>query len=153
MQKAVIITAVRWYGYRNCYGDPGISQAFEISFFLDKEGLPAGEPIYTRRVQARIRETKANITDSFGNHFEMYVYSADSLPPLSIPAGQRTWVVISQGSAYCNFLWNRSSSIDGETGASGIDNVGDIDRFSSWAPLKDHLAFALYGRKIETVAH
>jgi hypothetical protein len=39
MPKAVIITAVRWYGYR-C-PDPGISQAFDIRFFLDQEGLPA----------------------------------------------------------------------------------------------------------------
>src|SRR5580658_8604768 len=60
MPKAVIITAVRWYGYR-CPVDPGISQAFDIRFFLDQEGLPAGEPIYSAQVQARIDETKAKI--------------------------------------------------------------------------------------------
>jgi hypothetical protein len=81
----------------HCGGDPGTSQEFEINFFLDKEGLPAAEPIYSIRTQARISETKTKIVDSFGNHFEVYPYSADSLPPLSIPAGQRAWVVISQG--------------------------------------------------------
>jgi hypothetical protein len=148
LPNAVIITAVRWYGYRSCHGDPGISQVFEISFFLDKEGLPTGEPIYTTRVQANINETKMKMTD-----FEVYVYTADALPPFSIPAGRRTWVVISQGFANCNFLWNRSSSVDTEAGVSGIDNLGDNSRFSNWLPLDDHLAFALYGRKIGTVAH
>jgi hypothetical protein len=147
MPNAVIITAVRWYGYR-CHGDPGISQAFDISFFSDKEGLPAGEPIYTTKVEARINETKTKIGDS-----EVYVYTADALPPLSIPAGRRTWVLISQGVANCYFLWNRSSSVDGEAGVAGFDNAVDNDRFSNWLHLKDHLAFALYGRKIEPVAH
>ncbi len=145
MPYAVAITAVRWYGYRNCAGDPGTSQAFEINFFLDKDALPSGEPIYTRQVQARINDTQTKATDSFGNRFEVYVYNADSLPPFSIPAGRRTWVVISQGFAYCNFLWNHSSSVDGEAGATGIDNPGDNERFSHWIPLKDHLAFSLYG--------
>jgi hypothetical protein len=148
MPNAVIITAVRWYGYRNCFGDPGTSQVFEISFFLDKEGLPAGKSIYTTQVQARINETKTKITV-----FEVYVYTADALPPLSIPADQHTWVVISQGFASCNFLWNRSSSVDAEAGVSGIDNLGDNGRFSNWLPLRDHLAFELYGRKLGTVAH
>jgi len=33
------ITGVRWYGYRSCFGDPGTSQAFEIAFFSDQNGL------------------------------------------------------------------------------------------------------------------
>jgi hypothetical protein len=135
MPNSVIMTAVRWYGHRNCHGDRGISQAFEISFFLDKEGSPADEPIYTTQVQARISETKTSITDS-----EEYLYTADALPPLSIPAGRRTWVLISQGFAHCDFLWNRSRSVDGEAGAAGIDHLGDNGRFSNWLPLKDHLA-------------
>jgi hypothetical protein len=147
MPDAVVITALRWYGYRNCYLNPGTTQPFEISFFLDKEGLPAGEPIYTRLAPARISETKTDVTDSFGNHFGVYAYSAEFLPPLSIPAGRRTWVSVSQGFAYCSFLWNRSSSVDGETGAAGIQDIDDSGRFSNWQPLKDHLAFSLYGLK------
>jgi hypothetical protein len=147
MPNAVIITAVRWYGYR-CPGDPGISQAFDIRFFLDREGLPAGEPIYSTQVQARINETKAKIRGT-----EVYVYTAEDLPPFSIPAGRRTWVAISQGSANCYFLWDRSSFVDGEAGVVGIDNGGDNGRFSNWLPLEDHLAFALYGQKIETAPH
>ena len=147
LPNAVIITAVRWYGYR-CPADPGISQAFDISFFSDKEGLPAGDPIYTTQVQARMNETKTKV-----NGVEVHVYTADALPPLSIPAGRRTWVLISQGAASCYFLWNRSSSVDGEAGVVGIDNAGDNGRFSNWLHLKDHLAFALYGRKSGTAAH
>jgi hypothetical protein len=144
MPKAVIITAVRWYGYR-CPGDPGISQAFDIRFFLDQEGLPAGGPIYSTHVQARIHGTKAKVRDT-----EVYVYTAEDLPPFSIPAGRRTWLAISQGSANCYFLWNRSNSVDGGAGVVGLDNAGDNGRFSNWLHLKDHLAFALYGSSIET---
>jgi len=143
MSKAVIVTAVRWYGYR-C-PDPGISQAFDIRFFLDQEGLPAGEPIYSTQAQARISETKAKIRDT-----EVYIYTAEDLPPFSIPAGRRTWLAISQGSANCYFLWNRSGSVDGEGGVVGIDNAGENRRFSNWLHLKDHLAFALYGPKSGT---
>jgi hypothetical protein len=141
------ITSLRWYGYRNCGMEPGESQAFEIAFFPDQNGLPRGEPFAIAQVQAQINPTASTVTDSFGNHSQIFLYSADLVSPLAIPAGQRTWMMIRQGFAYCSFLWNRSSSRDSETAAWGMADGTDQTQYSEWHRLrpKAHFAFSLYG--------
>jgi hypothetical protein len=156
---AVNITGVRWYGYYTCKINPvGKSPTFYISFFSDSNGLPASEPIYSDQVlhsdqaQAHVSETTARVPNpGSAVGYKVYVYTADSLPPLSIPAGRRTWISISEASeapSPCEWLWNRSSSVD-----TGTSAVRENSRFSKWTQLKADLAFALYGRKIGPVAH
>ena len=103
-------------------------------------------------MQAHVSKTTASVgpDPAFGVDYEVYVYTVDSLPPLSIPAGRRTWISISAAPSSCEWLWNRSSSVDTRDQCVG---VSESSRFSKWAQLKDNLAFALYGRKIGTVAH
>jgi hypothetical protein len=152
LPDAVDITGIRWYGYYNCKINPvGTSPVFDIRFFRDNNGLPSPEPIYSQQVQARVRETTARIVldPKFGRYYEVYVYTVDSLPPLSIPAGQHTWISISEAPSSCDWLWNRST---GETGISAWGG-GENSRLSKWTQLKDSLAFALYGRKIGPLTH
>jgi len=143
------ITGLRWYGYRNCSGDPGESQAFEIAFFRDQNGLPSGEPLGTAQVQAKINPTTSTVGNSFGNHFQVFLYSVDLTSRLAIPAGQRTWLMIRQGFAHCSFLWNRSSSGDSDTAAWGLADGTDQIRYSGWHRLspRAHFSFSLYGAK------
>ena len=148
---AVDITGIRWYGY-NCT-PVGASPVFDISFLSDNDGLPASEPIYSQRVQPQVTETTAH---AVGNPqsaagYEGYVYTIDSLPPFSIPAGRRMWISISQAPSSCQWLWNRGSSVDSGTSVWGVSESSS--RFSSWTKLEGDLAFALYGRKIGTAAH
>ncbi len=141
------ITGLRWYGYRNCAGGPGESQAFEIAFFRDQNGLPSGEPLATAQVQAHINPTASTVEDSFGNHFQVFLYSVDLTSPLAIPSGQRTWLMIRQGVAHCSFLWNRSNSGDSHTAAWGMANGTDQIHYSGWHRLssRTHFSFSLYG--------
>jgi hypothetical protein len=140
---AVTITGIRWYGYYNCIFNPvGTSPLFDISFLPDIDGLPAAEPLYARQIPVHVTETKASVPrPPFGDQ-EVYVYTVDSLPPISIPAGRGMWISISQAPFFCEWLWDRSSSVDGQISATGISENG---RFSKWSRLKDDLAFSLYG--------
>jgi len=148
---AVDITGIRWYGY-NCK-PVGASPVFDISFLADNDGLPASEPIYSEQVQARVSETTAHAARNPQSvaGYEGYVYTADSLPPLSIPAGRRMWISISEAPSSCQWLWNRGTSVDSGTSVWGVSESSS--RFSSWTKLEGDLAFALYGRKIGTAAH
>ena len=149
----VDITGIRWYGYYTCRINPvGTSPVFNVSFLPDSGGLPVSEPIYSRQVQARVSETTARVISdpAFAVNYEVYVYTIDALPPLSIPAGRRTWISISAAPSSCEWLWNRGSAGDTGTSAWG---ASEGSRVSRWTQLSDNLAFALYGRKIGTVAH
>jgi hypothetical protein len=153
LSEATLIAAIHWYGYYECLpsGYEELS-GFEVRVFADKDGLPGAEPIEVRTVTTRNR-TGIEVPrppESRG----VYGYTAEFSPPLSIPADQRTWIVISQAGpekqGQCQWLWSRSSSVEGAPSASGIAAGG---RFSSWSPLRptppgggDHLAFSLYGQ-------
>ena len=151
---AAEITGVRWYGYYTCKINPvGRSPNFYISFFSDSDGLPASERIFSDAAQPHVSETAARVVPNPGSvvGYEVYVFTAYSLPPISIPAGRRTWISISEQSeapSPCEWLWNRSSSVD-----TGTSATRENSRFSKWTQLKGNLAFALYGRKIGTAAH
>jgi hypothetical protein len=150
---AINITGIRWYGYYTCRINPdGTSPVFNISFLPDRDGLPASEPIYSRQVQAHVSQAGARIGPDppFADYYEVYVYTVDSLPPLSIPRGRRTWISISAAPSSCEWLWNRSNSVDTGTSTWGVSESG---RFSKWEQLQGNLTFALYGRRIATVAH
>jgi len=154
LPEATLIAALHWYGYYECVlslyeGLP----SFEVRVFADKDGLPGPEPIEVRTVASRVNRTGTWVPrppESRG----VYGYTAEFSPPLSIPAGQRTWIVISQvgpeKQGECQWLWSRSSSVGDAAAASGIAAGG---RFSNWSPLRltppgggDHLAFSLYGQ-------
>jgi hypothetical protein len=154
LSEATLIAAIHWYGYYECLlstyeGVP----SFEVRVFADKDGLPGPEPIEVRTVAPRVNTTGTVVPrppESRG----VYGYTAEFSPPLSIPADQRTWIVISQmgpeKQGECQWLWSRSSSVGEAPGASGIAAGG---RFSNWSPLRpmppgggDHLAFSLYGQ-------
>jgi len=143
------ITGLRWYGYRNCGSDPGNSQAFEIAFFSDQNGLPGGEPLSIAHVQAHITPTASSVADSFRNHFQIFLYNADLASPLAIPAGRPTWVMVRQGTASCGFLWNRGRSTDSDAAAWGTAGGTDKTQYSEWHHLASqaHFAFSLYGAK------
>jgi hypothetical protein len=137
------ITGLRWYGYRTCLRDPGGSQAFEIAFFADQDGLARSEPFATAQVQAHIDPTAFIVINSY----QVFLYSANLARPITVPSGQRTWLMIRQGFAYCEFLWNRSTVNDSETAAWGTADVADPTHYSEWHLLRPraHFAFSLYG--------
>src|ERR1700733_11708830 len=154
LSVATLIAALHWYGYYECVLNlyEGVP-SFEVRVFADKDGLPGPEPIEVRTVAPRVNTTGTVVPrppESRG----VYGYTAKFSPPLSIPAGQRTWIVISQvgpeKQGECQWLWSRSSSVGDAAAASGIAAGG---RFSNWSPLRptppgggDHLAFSLYGQ-------
>ena len=154
LSEATLIAAIHWYGYYECLVSSyeGLP-SFEVRVFADKDGLPGPEPIEVRTVASRVNRTGIEVPrppESRG----VYGYTAEFSPPLSIPAGQRTWIVISQAGpekqGQCQWLWSRSSSVLDAPSASGIAAGG---RFSDWSRLRptlpgggDHLAFSLYGQ-------
>jgi hypothetical protein len=154
LSEATLIAAIHWYGYYECLpsGYDGLS-GFDVRVFADKDGLPGAEPIEVRTVAPRLNRTGIEVPRP-PEPRGVYGYTAEFSPPLSIPADQRTWIVISQADqkkqGQCQWLWSRSSSVEGAPSASGIAAGG---RFSSWSPLRptppgggDHLAFSLYGQ-------
>jgi hypothetical protein len=151
---AVDITGIRWYGYYNCKIDPvghNLISVF-ISFLSDSDGLPASESIYSQQVQAHVREPTVRVVPSPASafYYQVYVHTVDSLPPLSILPGRRTWISISEAPSSCEWIWNRGSS--GDTGNSAWGDRESSGRFSKWRQLEGDLAFAVYGRKIRTAA-
>jgi hypothetical protein len=121
------VTGLRWYGYRRCFGDPGASQAFEVAFFLDRNGLPSGEPFATVQVEARINPTSYSV--SVGNNNQVFLYSASLASPIAVPVGQRTWLMIRQGFAHCSFFvgpqrfWRRRNRRVGRGGWHGSNSL------------------------------
>jgi len=146
---AVAITGIRWFGYYTCQlSFLGTTPFFNIRFLPDSDGLPSSAPIYSRQVVAHVRSAMVSVVrdPAFAGHYEVYEYTVDSLPPLPIPAGRRMWISISEVPSSCEWVWNRSSSVDTGAGAWG---VSEGSRFSKWTQLDDNhsLAFAIYGRK------
>jgi hypothetical protein len=152
LSDKVQITGIRWYGYYACKIDPvGTSRTFEVWFYPDEDGLPpASQAIYGAGVKADVTKTTASVVTEpvSGVDFQVYAYTVDLPVPLTVPAGQQMWISISAEASSCEWVWNHASSAD--TGAS-VSRVSGISGFSNWTRLKDNLAFALYGQKIETV--
>jgi hypothetical protein len=150
LSDKVFVTGIRWYGYYTCNINPdGISPAFDVRFYPDKDGLPASQPIYSAGVEAHVARTTASVVPdpASGVDFQVYAYTVDLPGPLTIPAGQPMWISISAEPSTCEWLWDRGSSADSGISVSGISGNNG---FSRWTQLKDSLAFALYGRKFGT---
>jgi hypothetical protein len=148
----VFITGIRWYGYYTCNVNPnGISRAFDVRFYPDKDGLPASQPIYVAGVEAHVTRTTASVAQdpTSGVNCQVYAYTVDLPGPVTIPAGQSMWISISAEPSSCDWLWDRGSSADNGISSSGFSGNNG---FSRWTKLKDSLAFALYGRKFGTAA-
>jgi len=157
LSNAVEITGIRWYGYYIC-NPVRTSPYFDITFYPDedelpdKDELPASQSIYSAGVEAHVTKTTASVVPDpvSGVDFQVYAYTVDLPGELTVPAGQHMWISISAGASSCEWLWDRGSSA--VTGISAWAVSGSTG-FSKWTQLKDNLAFALYGRKIGTVAH
>jgi len=146
LSDKVFVTGIRWYGYYACQINPdGISPAFDVRFYPDKDGLPAFQPIYSAGVEAHVTKTTASVVPdpASGVDYQVYAYTADLPRPLTVPAGQHMWISISAEPSSCEWLWDRGSSADTGISASGVSGSSG---FSKWTQLKDNLAFALYGR-------
>jgi hypothetical protein len=94
----VFITGIRWYGYYTCNVNPnGISRAFDVRFYPDKDGLPDSQPIYSAGVEAHVTRTTANVVPDpvSGVNFQVYAYTLNLPGPLTVPAGQPMWISIS----------------------------------------------------------
>jgi hypothetical protein len=143
LSSAATVGGAEWFGsYLNLNRLPAgtTSVSFHVRFFQDSGGTPLTNPFYDRAVSATVTDT--GMLSPSGT--ELYQFSADSLPPVTIPGGAQTWVSIVESDASTpvnNWEWADSARTtqDGvgtrfSDGASwGVDTGDD----------RDNLAFTL----------